>query len=271
MPQKVEIKWFETTDSTNNRALEGAEKAPDRFTWASDFQTAGRGQRGNKWTSKAGDNIMFSTIFKPGFISAQEQFAISQICTLGLLNYLKTKGINAKIKWPNDIYVGDKKICGMLIENAITGDKLSQSICGIGLNVNQRAFPENIPNPTSMALILESGKTGKEPICFNTHDELPLLLQEIFKEYERVRKEHVSRKNFSKLTERYLSALYRIGEFHKYIDMTGEEEKHVGNKKGKVIEAKIVGIDENSCLVLENKKGERKTFAFKEISYIINP
>jgi BirA family biotin operon repressor/biotin-[acetyl-CoA-carboxylase] ligase len=269
MPKKLEIKWYETTDSTNNRALEGASQAPDRYTWAADFQSAGRGQRGNKWISKAGDNLMFSILFKPGFISAQEQFAISQICTLGLFNYLKTKGIEAKIKWPNDIYVGNKKICGMLIENVVTGDKLSQSISGIGLNINQKEFPENLPNPTSMILEIKSNGKSKEG-KFDTHKELPDLLAEIFKEYDAARKEHDRNGNFNKLTKRYLSALYRIGEYHKYTDLTEEEDKTVGNKKGKVFEAKIVGIDENSCLVLENKKGERKTFAFKEISYILN-
>jgi len=269
MSKKLEIKWYETTDSTNNRAIEGASEAPDRFTWAADFQSAGRGQRGNKWISKAGDNLMFSILFKPGFISAQEQFAISQICTLGLFNYLKAKGINAKIKWPNDVYVGDRKICGILIENVVTGDNLSQSISGIGLNINQRVFPSNVPNPTSMVLEIESKRANKS-VKFDTHKELPELLAEIFKEYDAARREHDRNGNFKKLTKRYLSALYRIGEYHKYSDLTEEEDKTVEIKKGKVFEAKIVGIDENSCLVLETKKGERKTFAFKEISYILN-
>lgn len=262
MPKKLEIKWFESTDSTNNRALEESANAPDRFTWAADFQTAGRGQRGNKWLSKAGENLMFSTIFKPDFISAQEQFAISQICTLGLHNYLKNKGVESKIKWPNDIYVAERKICGILIENAVTGDKLSQSICGIGLNINQKKFPDNLPNPTSMVLEKElaAGRNKKSHISFDTHKELPVLLKEIFKVYNAAKKEYTKTGEFKKLTKNYLSVLYRIGEFHMYEDLTAG---------GKKIEAKIAGIDSSACLVLENKKGERKSFAFKEVNYVL--
>lgn len=115
-------------------------------------QTAGRGQRGNKWSSHAGENLTFTTVLKPSFLAAKEQFLLSKVVALAIVDTLKAFGIEAMIKWTNDIYVGDKKICGVLIENDLCGEKMTRAIVGIGLNVNQREFDEWIPNPTSMNL-----------------------------------------------------------------------------------------------------------------------
>lgn len=110
------------------------------------------GQHGNKWSSQPGENLTFSIVIKDFRIKSNEQSAISQVTALSLTDFLESHEISAKIKWPNDIYVGDEKICGILIENALKGQEIDWSIIGIGLNVNQLTFPDNLPNPISMGL-----------------------------------------------------------------------------------------------------------------------
>ena len=257
MAQNLDIRWLKVTDSTNNRALEGIHAENDRTTWAAEFQTAGRGQRGNTWKSAEAQNLMFSILLKPDFILAKDQFIISVIVTLGLEKYLKGKGITAKIKWPNDIYVCDRKICGILIEHGISGEKLSSSVCGIGLNINQREFPKDLPNPTSVVLELE--RLGLKAENFSLRDELEILLQDIFLFYDRAREEFLKTGKYGSLYGEYLSHLYRKGEFHSFTETS----------TGNTVEARIIGIDETACLVLEYRDRQRRSFAFKEISYII--
>jgi BirA family biotin operon repressor/biotin-[acetyl-CoA-carboxylase] ligase len=115
-------------------------------------QTAGRGQRGNGWSSRRGENLIFSIVLKNPEVPAREQFVINEITSLSVADFLAMHGISARIKWPNDIYVGKRKICGILIENSLKGMEIDWSIIGIGLNVNQTSFPEDLPNPTSMRL-----------------------------------------------------------------------------------------------------------------------
>lgn len=257
MAQKPDIRWLKVTDSTNNRALEGIPTEKDRTTWAAEFQTAGRGQRGNTWKSAEAQNLMFSILLKPDFILAKDQFIISVIVTLGLEKYLKGKGVTARIKWPNDIYVCDRKICGILIEHGISGENLSSSVCGIGLNINQREFPADLPNPTSLVLELE--RLGQKAEDFSLRDELETLVQDIFLFYDRAKEEFIKTGKYGSLYKEYLDLLYRKGEWHSYTETA----------TGKTVEARIVGIDNTACLILEYRDRQRKSFAFKEISYII--
>lgn len=151
----VRVNWLKVVDSTNSEAQRCRHDSPDFTVWAAEFQTAGRGQRGNTWESAVGENLTFSILFKPAKFLSTRQFELSEVVALGVVNYLSTKGIKAKIKWPNDIYVEDKKICGILIENTLSSDTLSVCIAGIGLNLNQRIFRSDAPNPTSVVLELE--------------------------------------------------------------------------------------------------------------------
>ena len=150
------IRWFDTIDSTNTRLVALHSELPDRTVYAARFQTAGRGQQGNRWESRAGENLMFSILLKPDFLPASDQFILSQIVALGLLDYLQSRGLTATIKWPNDIYAGDRKICGTLIETGLADKRVSWAVAGIGLNVNQQVFDPSLPNPTSMTL--ETGR-----------------------------------------------------------------------------------------------------------------
>ena len=286
MAQKLNITWLDVTDSTNNRAQDGIPTAEDRSVWAALFQTQGRGQRGNTWKASKGENLTFSILLKPSFILAQDQFIISAIVTLGIHKYLQNKGIESRIKWPNDIYAADRKICGILIENGISGNLLSTSICGIGLNINQREFPKDLPNPTSTILELERLAAAKrpapdtatakastltadpaatklasaEPVTnMDLKSELELLLTDIFSYYDKAQAEFLANGNYKALYNEYLANLYRRGEFHRYIETA----------TGKEITAKIIGLDPYACLILEYENGSRKSFAFKEISYIL--
>ncbi len=248
MANENKIKWFDVIDSTNTKIMTEKSELCDKSTYAALFQTAGKGQRGNRWESGSGENLTFSILFKPEKISASKQFIISEIVTIGIVNYLNSNGLNAKIKWPNDIYTGDMKICGILIENIINNDILSESVVGIGLNVNQEVFRSDAPNPTSLYI-----QTG---IKREIRDELCHLLDEIFTFYDKISS---SEELYHHIEEHYISLLYRKGEKHRYIECT----------EGREIEGEITGIDKTARLLLKLSDGSIKSFAFKEIKYII--
>jgi BirA family biotin operon repressor/biotin-[acetyl-CoA-carboxylase] ligase len=152
MESKTDIIWLERVDSTNDEARRHISEIDNLSVVSALEQTRGRGQRGNRWSSQPGENLTFSLVVKDFRIKANEQSAISQATALSLVDLLSRHEIKARIKWPNDIYAGDEKICGILIENSLKGSEIDWSIIGIGLNVNQTAFPEDLPNPTSMKL-----------------------------------------------------------------------------------------------------------------------
>ena len=152
MESKTDIIWLERVDSTNDEARRHISEIDNLSVVSALEQTKGRGQRGNTWLSLAGENLTFSLIVKDFRIKSNEQSAISQATALSLTKLLGRYGIEARIKWPNDIYTGDNKICGILIENSLKGMEIDWSIIGIGLNVNQTSFPDHLPNPTSMRL-----------------------------------------------------------------------------------------------------------------------
>jgi BirA family biotin operon repressor/biotin-[acetyl-CoA-carboxylase] ligase len=152
MESKTDIIWLERVDSTNDEARRHISEIDNLSVVSALEQTKGRGQRGNRWSSQPGENLTFSLVVKDFRIKANEQSAISQATALSLVDLLSRHEIKARIKWPNDIYAGDEKICGILIENSLKGSEIDWSIIGIGLNVNQTTFPEDLPNPTSMKL-----------------------------------------------------------------------------------------------------------------------
>ena len=147
------------TASTNSllRELVIKESLAEGSVVVADFQTAGRGQIGNTWESEAGKNLMFSLVLYPTCIPANRQFLISQIAALSVKEALDLYADHITVKWPNDIYWKDKKICGMLIENDLSGHNLYCSIIGIGINLNQTVFRGDAPNPVSLFQII-----GKE-------------------------------------------------------------------------------------------------------------
>lgn len=274
MYKNLIINWVDTIDSTNLEALRSMGTAQEASVWIADFQTAGRGQRGNKWESSRAKNLTFSVLLKPYFLDIEDQFAISRITALALCRYLELHSIKAKIKWPNDIYVEDNKICGVLIEHSICGDKLSSSVVGVGLNLNQLQFDSGAPNPTS--LLLELNKISSKDYDINVHGnfkeldrkaELNLFLDVFFNLYD-----NLKAGMFKEIEQEYDKLLYRFNQFYNYIEIPEDAFLNVPVEcisGGNMVEAKIIGIDKNACLILEHKTGIVKSYAFKEIKYII--
>lgn len=161
------ILWYYNTISTNSLAREGLEGIANMSMIAAKCQSAGRGQGDHSWYASPGLNITASAVFKFENLPAAESSAISCAVALAVRDYLLDEGIEAAIKWPNDIWVGGKKICGLLIENIVQGQKTIASIAGIGLNINEMDWPEELPNPISLKEL-----TGKE---YKVEDELVRL------------------------------------------------------------------------------------------------
>lgn len=170
---RFNIDWIDSVDSTNNEVKRRMERLSDLSVISAAEQTSGRGQRGNIWLSEPGKNLTFSIAVKyEGELFADanpvNQFVINGVVSLSIVELLKTYGIDARIKLPNDIYVNDKKICGILIEHSVLGSSLVHSIIGVGLNVNQLDFDESLANPTSMLLEVSGDEMN-----------LPSLLEEL--------------------------------------------------------------------------------------------
>ena len=274
MTKMYDIMWLERVDSTNSEAKRHISDIDNLSVLSALSQSEGRGQKGNKWSSFPGENLTFSIVLKFGeqtagkaglsvagklrlAVAAREQFVLTEIASLSIVEFLSRHGIKAKIKWPNDIYVGDKKICGVLIENSLRGENLSSSIIGIGLNVNQRNFDVNLPNPTSMVL-----ETGFEEDIKGCLEEF----MDIFQGYLEY--------SLPNLRERYLSYLWRHNIPARYIDQTLQSQPlktdSEGELPGREFTGIIRGLSPIGHLVVEDiEKGELKEFAFKEISYIL--
>ena len=143
------IYHLDTTTSTNDDARDAKYRHGD-IVWA-EHQTAGRGQRGHKWLSPEGENLTFTMVVEPRFLPVGEQFLLCEAMSVALTDTFARYGIDTRIKWTNDIYAGDRKLEGVLIEHNYSGQTLSRSLLGIGINVNQTEFDPTLPNPVSMA------------------------------------------------------------------------------------------------------------------------
>ncbi len=176
MEDSAAIIWLKLTDSTNDEARRRLDVLDNLSVVAARTQTSGRGQGDHTWTSEPGQNLTFTFVLKfppCAPLAASEILRITQTVTHALREYLLSKGVAARIKWPNDIYVGDKKICGILIENILGGKQVAASMVGIGLNLNQLRFPADLPNPVSLRQL-----TGRR---YDLREELVLLREELKK------------------------------------------------------------------------------------------
>ena len=237
------------TTSTNDDARDEKYREGD-VVWA-DFQTAGRGQRGHEWHSRKGENLTFSVVLEPTFVAIAEQFSVSEVVALSLVDMLAEYGVEARIKWTNDIYVGDRKLVGILIEHSLAATTLRRTIVGVGINVNQTEFDAALPNPVSMAQLLD-----KE---LNVEEVLQSFLKHLQCNYEVLREmQNAKCRMQNVLHERYNSLLYRLNEYHTYALPSGER-----------FEAKILGTAPSGALQLEDKQGKIKDYLFKEVEFII--
>ncbi|RHJ90798.1 biotin--[acetyl-CoA-carboxylase] ligase [Parabacteroides bouchesdurhonensis] len=235
---------LEETTSTNSylRQLLFKESLPEGSVVVAQTQTAGRGQIGNVWESETGKNLTFSIVLYPDCIPANRQFLISQITSLSVKETLEAYTNDVAVKWPNDIYWKDKKICGMLIENDLSGHNMYCSIIGIGINVNQAVFFSDAPNPVSLCQII-----GKEI----DKEELLDRFLHIFYNYYLL----LLQDKQNDIRDAYRSALYRKDGFFPFTDENG------------TFEACIYDIELTGHLILQLQDGCLRRYAFKEVSY----
>lgn len=163
--------WLHTTDSTNRALREASSRLDNLSVIATWEQTAGRGQGTHTWHSTPGQNLTFSLLFRPRDLGTEDIILITCGTTLGIRDYLLSRGVESRIKWPNDIWVQDRKICGILIENKLDGTRVEESIIGIGFNLNETRWPSDLPNPVSLKQL-----TGKD---YDTRSELEALVNQI--------------------------------------------------------------------------------------------
>lgn len=243
-----EITRLTDTPSTNSylmaslRELRSCGKAvPDLWAVYADFQTAGRGAGTNTWHSTRGANILTSICFDAG-LAAADQFVFNLWFATSTRIFLAKYVPEVLIKWPNDMYVRDHKLAGDLTEHSVSGNRLDYTVAGIGINVNEEHFPENIPHPTS--LFLETGQ----------HFEVETLLDEYLYVLQE-RRPLLSLDHAAELRDEYLSHLYRLNESHQYL---------IGGQR---VDGIIRDIDRFGRLVLELPDGTREAFGFKEVGY----
>lgn len=234
------------TASTNSllRELVIKESLAEGSVVVADFQTAGRGQIGNTWESEAGKNLMFSLVLYPTCIPANRQFLISQIAALSVKEALDLYADHITVKWPNDIYWKDKKICGTLIENDLTGIHISRSISGTGVNLNQERFLSDAPNPVSLCQI-----TGNQ---YDPREILEQIMEKVTEYYQLLKENRTE-----VLETRYKEALYRKEGLHLFRDKDGD------------FRARIADIEPNGRLILEDEDGQTRGYLFKEVEYIL--
>lgn len=241
-----QILKFEEIESTNSymKKLVREERPEEGSLVIADFQTVGRGQMGNSWFSSKGENLLFSLLIYPKTVKANEQFIISRIASLAIKNTLDQFTDDIRIKWPNDIYWKDKKIAGILIENDLDGDRIDNSVIGIGININQEMFPLELPNPVSLRQITTS-QHDKEYL-------LDIFMREFFLLYR-----EMQNKGVTTIEDEYMLDLYRVNDYYWFEDSTGR------------FQAKIDNVLPSGHLVLKmfDTKEERK-YAFKEVAFV---
>lgn len=242
----MEIRYFNTLESTNNYCkLLNLDEVEEFLVVCAGKQTAGIGQQGNVWVSEPYKNLTFSIILKPTFISAADQYQLTMTFAVAVADAVTELLPNEKtyIKWPNDIYVGDRKICGILASNQIKQDFVALTICGIGLNVNQTLFPDCVPNPVSLKMA-----DGQER---DTDSVLHLVLDKLQKRYKELHS------GINNIEEQYLSLLYRRGIEASY------------QYKGHNILGTILGINQFGHLILQCSDGKTICSSMKEIKFLI--
>ena len=230
--------------STNDYALELARTklVPEFTVIRADFQTKGRGQIGNHWVADNGKNLLFSVILHPTHIAANNQFILSQCVSLALFRTVSLFCDDVAIKWPNDLYVGNKKIAGILIENLLNGKHIASSIIGIGLNVNQEDFI-GAENPISLKNIIH-----KE---FNINKLLLLFLKELDSIYSQIPQ------NNKTIQDEYLNHLYLKNRQAPFKDKDG------------LFTGTISSVAENGQLHIIDEQGKERAYYFKEVEYQI--
>ena len=247
--------WLDEVPSTHNllKTPEYSRLAPYTMIVAR-RQPAGRGQRGNSWESEDYKNLTFSMSLNPAWLHPASQFSISEAVAMAVVALLDEYGIEARVKWPNDIYAGDRKICGILIDHSLQGEEITHTVASAGINVNQLRFISDAPNPVSMLSLMPEGtpEFDLEPMAIRVQHLIRHLV-------EMTR----SASGRADLHAAFMRRLYRNdGQPHPYTD----------NLTGERIDGIIADVAPTGHLTLMlPATGERRVYAFKEVSFILPP
>lgn len=238
--------FISETYSTNTllkQRVAAGEQLPDLYFIRTDYQTAGRGQAGNTWESERGKNILMSILLNKPAIPAEKQFLLSELFPLAVIEAVEAMGgpLDMEVKWPNDIYVGNRKLAGILIENSLSSGRIDYAILGIGLNVNQTEWVSDAPNPISLKQI-----TGKDWNIESLSQAILQCLQVRLKQIAPVA-----------LHDEYLSRLFRREGYHPYRNKEGD------------FWARIADVDAFGRLILEMQNGEKRTCLLKQVQYLL--
>jgi BirA family biotin operon repressor/biotin-[acetyl-CoA-carboxylase] ligase len=233
-------------DSTNTylkNLLSNSKPLTEGTVIMAENQYAGRGQQQNGWFAEPGKNLTFSILLKPHFLAITSQFDLTRIVSLGVLDaFAPVLGPMLKVKWPNDVYYGDKKLGGILIENMVQGEQIKNSVIGIGLNINQEQFPQWVPNAISVRQILH-----------HDYDKLQLL-SDICRCIEAWYL-NLKNGNISLVRNAYLSRLYWLNELKPF-------------KSGdRVFIGIIRGVRDEGLLIVEDTDKSEREFSLKEIEF----
>jgi BirA family biotin operon repressor/biotin-[acetyl-CoA-carboxylase] ligase len=239
----VTLKEVDSTNTFLKNILSNSKPVPDGTVIMAESQYAGRGQRENTWHAEPGKNLTFSILLRPSFLSASQQFYLTCAVSMGVYDALHPLLRDSlKIKWPNDIYFGDSKLGGMLIENILQGTQIKHSVVGIGINVNQEVFAADAVNATSIKKILQKDY------------ELKNILAEICNHIEGYYL-HLKAGRMEFVRNIYLSRLYWLNEARQF------------KSNGQSFEGVIINVKENGLLVVKQQTGEQE-YNLKEIEFL---
>jgi BirA family biotin operon repressor/biotin-[acetyl-CoA-carboxylase] ligase len=243
----MKVVKLDAINSTNNY-LKMVSKDVKTVNWTvvtAEHQTLGRGQMDTIWDSEKGKNLVCSILIQFKTLKSLDQFYLNCAVSLGIYGALDKYDIpNLKVKWPNDIMSGSKKVCGILIENTLVNDRISNTVIGIGLNVNQENFSNDLPKAISMKQILG--------IHFNRDEILESLVACIQEQIE-----FLQQKDFKLLHANYEKVLFQHGEIHVF-----------ENKQQKKFMGKILGVTDKGCLLVEQENDVINEYNFKEIIFL---
>jgi len=234
---------FSSLSSTNDYCWEllSDKSLPDGTVVWTPLQTQGEGQRGKLWISEEGKSLPFSIIFKP-IVNVSQQFFFNKAIALGVCEGIASLGVKSKIKWPNDIYIEDKKVAGILIENSIRGNLLHEVVVGVGVNISQEQFDKDLPNPVSLKQVLQQ--------TFDIEIVLKEFCYYIEKRYMQFKASH-----FERIDADYHASLYYFKQIKTF---------QLGDKR---FEAQILGVDKMGNIKLLHN-GDTTVYAMGEVDFV---
>ena len=244
------LEFIDQVDSTNTYLtgqIASGRDLPQLHTVVCRQQTAGRGMRGNTWTSRPGDSLTFSILLRSDMLQGKQQFAVSELAAWAVMRTFASymtddQKQQLRVKWPNAIFYGDRKLAGILIEHSLTGTRVDYSVIGIGMNINDEAFPPELPTAISLRMITGRSLEPME-VLIRLHSELSQLLPDfLLGRYQDVHRH-------------YMKYLYRRDGFFLFTDIQGQ------------FRAQIKDVTPEGRLVLQREDGWERAYAFKEVRF----